>query len=140
MCGVNLIASTFAIFRSSIKTRFKHPKKKKVLRVRRRVWSTARTAHSVQEAVVSHGCASNPALRRPSLSARCQRDITAMASYDISGDAPIKIEASPALDCIAQIEKLKAEGAALAKANKWDEAMAKYGEVVEACVASMGTA
>ena len=63
-----------------------------------------------------------------------------MASYDISGDAPIKIEASPALDCIAQIEKLKAEGAALAKANKWDEAMEKYGEVVEACVASMGTA
>ena len=63
-----------------------------------------------------------------------------MASYDISGDAPIKIEPSPALDCIAQIEKLKAEGAALAKANKWDEAMAKYGEVVEACVASMGTA
>ena len=62
-----------------------------------------------------------------------------MASYDISGDAPIKIEASPALDCIAQIEKLKAEGAALAKANKWDEAMEKYGEVVEACVASMGT-
>ena len=62
-----------------------------------------------------------------------------MASYDISGDAPIKIEASPALDCIAQIEKLKAEGAALAKANKWDEAMSKYGEVVEACVASMGT-
>ncbi len=48
-----------------------------------------------------------------------------MASYDISGDAPIKIEASPALDCIAQIEKLKAEGAALAKANKWDEAMRK---------------
>mgnify|MGYP004228855037 CR=1 FL=1 len=39
-----------------------------------------------------------------------------MASYDISGDAPIKIEASPALDCIAQIEKLKAEGAALAGA------------------------
>ena len=75
-----------------------------------------------------------------SFSARCQRDITAMASYDISGDAPIKIEASPALDCIAQIEKLKAEGAALAKANKWDEAMEKYGEVVEACVASMGTA
>ena len=63
-----------------------------------------------------------------------------MASYDISGDAPIKIEASPALDCIAQIEKLKAEGAALAKANKWDAAMSKYGEVVEACVASMGTA
>ena len=62
-----------------------------------------------------------------------------MASYDISGDAPIKIEASPALDCIAQIEKLKAEGAALAKANKWDAAMEKYGEVVEACVASMGT-
>ena len=62
-----------------------------------------------------------------------------MASYDISGDAPIKIEASPALDCIAQIEKLKAEGAALAKANKWDEAMSKYGEVVDACVASMGT-
>jgi hypothetical protein len=62
-----------------------------------------------------------------------------MASYDISGDAPIKIEASPALDCIAQIEKLKAEGAALAKANKWDAAMSKYGEVVDACVASMGT-
>ena len=62
-----------------------------------------------------------------------------MASYDISGDAPIEIEPSPALDCIAQIEKLKAEGAALAKANKWDEAMSKYGEVVEACVASMGT-
>ena len=62
-----------------------------------------------------------------------------MASYDISGDAPIKIEPSPALDCIAQIEKLKAEGAALAKANKWDEAMEKYGEVVNACVASMGT-
>ena len=67
-------------------------------------------------------------------------DAAKMASYDISGDAPIKIEASPALDCIAQIEKLKAEGAALAKANKWDEAMSKYGEVVEACVASMGTA
>jgi tetratricopeptide (TPR) repeat protein len=62
-----------------------------------------------------------------------------MASYDISGDAPIKIEKSPALDCIAQIEKLKAEGAALAKANKWDAAMAKYGEVVDACVASTGT-
>ena len=77
-----------------------------------------------------------------SLSARCQRGIppiAAMASYDISGDAPIKIEASPALDCIAQIEKLKAECAALAKANKWDEAMSKYGEVVDACVASMGT-
>ena len=81
------------------KTRFKHPKKPPSSTPV--CGSTARTAHSVQEAVVAR-LRSHPALS-PSL-----RQAAIMASYDISGDAPIKIEPSPALDCIAQIEKLKA--------------------------------
>ena len=41
---------------------------------------------------------------------------------------------------VVEADEIRTEGAALAKANKWDEAMSKYGEVVDACVASMGTA
>jgi len=57
-------------------------------------------------------------------------------SYDISGDAPIEVRDSPALDAIATIEKLKAEAAALAKTGDWRASVDKYDEVVKACDAS----
>ena len=77
----------------SCKTRFKHQKKLSE-------FDAVSVGLQRAQAIVcknkqSHGCASNPALHRLVVGTRADIRLTAMASYDISGDAPIKVEASP---------------------------------------------
>ena len=63
-----------------------------------------------------------------------------MASYDISGDAPIKIEASPALDCIAQIEKLKDASRADAEGAATPSGAEEHAELLRMAVCAAQTA